>query len=119
MRIVGLTTTFVRIGSETFGFSSEMFTPQQILDSYPKMLLIPILAAEHLKLCLKSSPSIQKLVLSTVCNILSEYHGYGKVVLTINCVDLYNPIHFLTDYKDTCEWTHLARLYYSFLTELM
>ena len=30
--LLGLTTTFLIIGSETFGFSSEMFAPQKVLD---------------------------------------------------------------------------------------
>ena len=58
--LLGLTTTFLIIGSETFGFSSEMFAPQNVLDSYPKMLLIPILVA---KLFWETSLRIWKVLL--------------------------------------------------------
>ena len=70
--LLGLTTTFLIIGSETFGFSSEMFAPQKVLDSYPKMLLIPILAA---KLFWESSSYVSEKCY--LCNHLSGYHGYG------------------------------------------
>ena len=95
--LLGLTTTFLTIGSETFGFSSEMFAPQKVVDSYPKMLLIPILAAKFLggiSTYLKSATYVTIFLVIMVMEVRST-----------KCVRLYNPTHFLTEYERRM-WIH-------------